>query len=217
MTQPDLELVYVGDPMCSWCWGFAPVLEQLDARFTFPIRTVAGGLRPGDAGEVLDDRLRAVLLHHWDQVAERSGQPFDRRSLDREGWRYDTLVPDTAVVAMRAEAPDETLRFFTSLQRAFYADAIDITDREVYPDLVAGFPVDPGRFGELLDSDDMRRATEEDFAEARRLGASGFPTLLLRDGDEMFLATQGYVPHDPLAEALESFIAGRHPGAAVLA
>ena len=217
MSQPDLELVYIGDPMCSWCWGFAPVLEQLDDRFTFPIRTVAGGLRPGDAAEALDDRLRDILLHHWDQVAERSGQPFDRRGLDREGWRYDTLVPDIAVVAMRTEAPGETLRFFTTLQRAFYADAIDITDRTAYPDLVAGFPVDPQRFGELLDSDEMHRATEADFAEARRLGASGFPTLLLRDGNEMFLATSGYVPFDPLAGALENFIAERHPDAAVVA
>ena len=25
----DAELIYVGDPMCSWCWGFAPVAQAL--------------------------------------------------------------------------------------------------------------------------------------------------------------------------------------------
>lgn len=29
-TQIAVEFVYVGDPMCSWCWGFAPALEKLD-------------------------------------------------------------------------------------------------------------------------------------------------------------------------------------------
>ena len=22
----SVEIIYVGDPMCSWCWGFHPVL-----------------------------------------------------------------------------------------------------------------------------------------------------------------------------------------------
>ena len=25
----DARLLYVMDPMCSWCWGFAPVVEAL--------------------------------------------------------------------------------------------------------------------------------------------------------------------------------------------
>lgn len=23
------EIIYVGDPMCSWCWGFAPEFQKL--------------------------------------------------------------------------------------------------------------------------------------------------------------------------------------------
>ena len=45
VTQPaplptDAEFVYVGDPMCSWCWGFAPVLDQLAGHYAIPIRIV---------------------------------------------------------------------------------------------------------------------------------------------------------------------------------
>ncbi|MDH5427723.1 MAG: DsbA family protein, partial [Nitrospirota bacterium] len=27
MMSPTL--IYVADPMCSWCWGFSPVLEEI--------------------------------------------------------------------------------------------------------------------------------------------------------------------------------------------
>ena len=43
----DFEFVYVGDPMCSWCWGFAPVLERMQEVYDVPLRVVVGGLRPG--------------------------------------------------------------------------------------------------------------------------------------------------------------------------
>ena len=42
----DLEFIYVGDPMCSWCWGFAPVLERMTEVYEIPIRVVVGGISP---------------------------------------------------------------------------------------------------------------------------------------------------------------------------
>ncbi|MFQ5523922.1 MAG: DsbA family protein, partial [Acidimicrobiia bacterium] len=39
------KLIYVGDPMCSWCWGFAPEIEDLADEY--PVEVVVGGLRPG--------------------------------------------------------------------------------------------------------------------------------------------------------------------------
>ena len=42
------RLLYVMDPMCSWCWGFAPVAAALIAQAAdagVPTRLVVGGLR----------------------------------------------------------------------------------------------------------------------------------------------------------------------------
>ena len=38
------RLLYVMDPMCSWCWGFAPVLESLAEQ------AAAAGVPPGPPG-----------------------------------------------------------------------------------------------------------------------------------------------------------------------
>ncbi|MCH8992347.1 MAG: DUF1553 domain-containing protein, partial [Acidobacteria bacterium] len=125
--MPDLELIYVGDPMCSWCYGFGPVVENLDARFSFPTRLIIGGLRPGPAAEVLDDRMRRFLRHHWEEIGERTGQPFDLSGLDRENWAYDTMTADTAAVTMREIDADVALAFFARLQQP--ASAQQFTSR----------------------------------------------------------------------------------------
>ena len=53
MSKPDTVeqvgiLRYFGDTMCSWCWGFNPVLEQVEQGYPELKRiTVMGGLRGG--------------------------------------------------------------------------------------------------------------------------------------------------------------------------
>ena len=211
--DPNLEIVYVADPMCSWCWGFAPTIDKVDASYDIPLRIVVGGLRPGNRAEPLD-AIRGLLQHHWGKVATASGQPFDLAGLEREDWVYDTMTADTAVVTMRHLAPDETLAFFTRVQRAFYAERVDVTDPDVYPALLEGFPVDVDEFASNLASPGMKAATEKDFEEAAWLGVTGFPTLLLRDGASTVPLSLGYAPFERVAERLNGLIERNHPEAA---
>ena len=207
----DLEFIYVGDPMCSWCWGFAPVLDRMTEVYDIPVRVVVGGLRPGPEAEELDDRLARLLAHHWEQVEHASGQPFDRAFLDRrDGWRYDTETPAIAVVSMRELSEPDTLRFHSRLQRAFYAEGVDITDPDRHPPLLDGFDVDRDKYLELLRSPEMRQRAWQDFEEARSLGASGFPTLVVRDGEEYGVVTRGYVDADRLLPALSNWLLDKY-------
>ena len=71
------RLVYVMDPMCSWCWGFAPVVEALAGQARqagVALHLVAGGLRR--ESRVMDERGRARIQSHWQAVHEATGQAF---------------------------------------------------------------------------------------------------------------------------------------------
>ncbi len=207
-----LRFVYIGDPMCSWCWGFAPVLDELQRTFNIPIDVMVGGLRPGPVAEPLDKHMRDFLAHHWEQVAATSGQAFDHAGLQRpDGWRYDTELPCVAVVTMRELAQAETLRFFARLKRAFYAENIDITTVDAYPQLLAGFDVSEDVFVDLLQSDAMKKAAWQDFATARKLGVSGFPTLLIQDGERWTLASAGYTGAEILIPSLRRWVEDHKP------
>lgn len=209
-ARDDLEFVYVGDPMCSWCWGFAPALEELESRYAIPLRVVMGGLRTGPDAEPMDAAARTRLAAYWADVAERTGQPFSTAALERDGWRYDTGPSCRAVVTMRELAPKETLRWVARIHRAFYVEGVDVTDPAVFRDLLDGFDVDADRFAHHLGEDATAVRTRQDFEEARSYGATGFPTLLFRDGDELAIVTRGFVPWEQLEPGLTRWIGERY-------
>lgn len=203
----DVAFLYVGDPMCSWCWGFSPELSELADRFALPIEVVVGGLRPGPAAQPLDERLREFLGLEWQRIADATGQPFDLRALEREGWVYDTEVADRAVVAGRDLDPHRAFPLFERIQRAFYAEGVDVTDPAVHPSLAAQVGLDPETFAVRLAAEEIIAETWVDFRRARALGATGFPTLLLRRGEEAVPLTRGYRPADRLAPHIEELLA----------
>ena len=137
MNQPTL--LYVADPMCSWCWGFWPVIESMQERFSeLPVAVILGGLAPG-AQAPMDERAKSVVREHWDHVHEATGQPFDYEFFNREGFSYTTEPPSRAVVAARRLDEDSAIRFFAHLQAAFYRDNQDVTDPEVLCDQAENF------------------------------------------------------------------------------
>ena len=199
------KLIYVGDPMCSWCWGFAPELDKLVKAYpTLELTIVLGGLRPGEAAAPLDDTLRPYLKHHWEEVAKASGQSFNFASLERENWTYDTELPARAVVAMRQLAPEHSFGFFKRLQEAFYADALDITSVEVYPDLLEPYGLDSTAFLNLMLSDPVKEETYDDFATSRGWGINGFPSTVLQQGENLRLLSSGYQPFERLDAVLRT-------------
>jgi len=208
--SPPVEFVYVGDVMCSWCWGFAPTLHQLEEGFGAPVTVVNGGLRPGPYARVLDDEMAGYLSHHWEQVSEASGQPVDPSFLDRrDGWKFDSEFPAIAVTAMRERHPASALRFFTDIQQGFFAQRVDVTDPDEYRPLLDGYPVEPGPFLEYLLSPEAQRAAWKDFEEARSLGISSFPALLIRTNGTVATVTKGWQPYERIEEPLRAYLADR--------
>ncbi|MCZ7533752.1 MAG: DsbA family protein [Acidimicrobiia bacterium] len=199
----DREFIYVGDPMCSWCHGFAPVVKRVGTEFGLPVRVKVGGLRAFENSEPLGERLKGFLSAEWARIGEVTGQPFSTTALEREGWVYDTGPADQAVVAARNLEETSALDYFTALQHAFYAEGRDITQREVLLDVAEESGFDRAEFGTAFDTahDDTLR----DFAETRSWGVTGYPTLLIRTGDELVRAAAGYVSFDNLKPQLSAW------------
>lgn len=210
---PAPTLVYVADPMCSWCWGFAPVVDRLCEELDLPLRVVVGGLRPGPSAEPVDDRMAEFLEGCWTQVHAASGQPFDHALLGQRGWSYDTEPACTAVVAVRERQPEKAKAAFDRLQHAFYAEGAAVWDWQALPELLADL-VDPELLRADLADRELRKRTWADFAWAQSLGIRGFPTVLVEEGQQLALLTQGYAPAEALLEPLRAWLAERRGGTA---
>ncbi len=114
------SLLYFGDPMCSWCYGFAPVLRRIhEAYADLPVVCVLGGLRPGPKAQVLDERLGRFLRQEWAKISEVTGQTFGLGILAREGFVYDTEPASRAVVIFRRSRPGDALFFLNRFRMLF--------------------------------------------------------------------------------------------------
>jgi putative protein-disulfide isomerase len=198
-----MRLLYIADPLCSWCYGFGPELSKLLASHADTrLDLVMGGLRPFNR-EAMSDAFRTMLREHWHQVAKASGLAFSEAILAREAFIYDTEPACRAVVTARAMAPAMAYGYLKAVQVAFYRDAREVTRPEVLSDVAAESGYGRELFLERLQSDAMREETLKDFSTTQSLGISGFPTLAVEHGQQLYLATSGYVTAEVLEQRLE--------------
>ena len=192
MSQSKAKLIYVADPMCSWCYGFvnelSTTLNNLDNQVDFQL--IMGGLRPYNTETMAD--LGDFLKGHWHHVEERSGVAFNYDILKDVSFVYDTEPPSRAVLVMRQLNPDQEFAFFKAIQTAFYAENKNTNKVETYLDLAEQFGVDRETFKTMFESEAIKTAIKKDFEMAAALGVRSFPTLVLQKGDQYFLISNGY-------------------------
>ena len=200
-------LWYFADPMCSWCWGFSPVIESVrDAyRDRIKIALVLGGLRPGETAP-LTAAGREELLHHWHQVHARTGQPFRFENALPEGFVYDTEPASRAVATVGGIDPALIFPLFKAIQRAFYAEGRDVTRAGVLADLAAGLGADRQAFLQAFDSEAARARTQAHFRQARQAGVRGFPALILQQDTQLHSVSTGCQPLDTVRAALDRWL-----------
>ncbi|TRX75737.1 DsbA family protein [Pseudomonas mangiferae] len=203
----NARLLYVMDPMCSWCWGFAPVLERLAeqaAAAGVPVHLVVGGLRREHMA--LDPAGRVRILSHWQAVNATTGQLFDFEAGMPEGFVYDTEPACRALVAVRALDPDRVWPLAQAIQTAFYREGLDVSQVRVLLDLAEGVGIPRIKFAEAFDGVAAREATLADFEWVQGLGIAGFPTLLAEREGQLALLTNGYRPLEELAPLLARWL-----------
>jgi len=201
------EIIYIGDPLCSWCYGFSPVVQKLFAKHKDQAKMtlVVGGLHVGDNCIQTPERI-AFLRDHWQEIGERTGQPFKFDILEEEGRLYDTEPPCRAVVAMRKLNPGAEFPFFAAVQAGFYAENRDSNADQTYGDAAREFGVDEKQFLDIFNDPSTREETMKDFHWSREIGISGFPAMLVRDAQGYRALTLGYQPLEALEKPLEAWL-----------
>jgi len=193
-----MHLLYIADPMCSWCYGFGPELTKLVERHPEArLDLVMGGLRPFNT-KVMSPEFKEMLRGHWRHVATASGLPFSESIFERDDFVYDTEPPCRAVVTARQLDPAKAYAYLKAVQLAFYRDGRDVTRASVLADIAAECGYEREIFLMRFESPAMRSETQGDFARTQSLGVGGFPTLGLVDGSQVFLVTSGYATQDVL-------------------
>ena len=178
-------LVYVHDPMCSWCWGFEPTRHELFDSLPGEVEVVRllGGLAP-DSDQPMPPEMREYLQQTWRRIEQMiPGTRFNFDFWQQNTPRRSTYPANRAVIAARMQGDGFDQRMTAAIQQAYYLQARNPSDNEILLELCGEIGLDSELFEADLGSDETQNRLIAEISQARALGIEGFPSLaVINDG-----------------------------------
>ncbi|MGD8515319.1 MAG: DsbA family protein [Granulosicoccaceae bacterium] len=200
------SLYYIHDPMCSWCWGFKPVLAELVTELPREIefKRLLGGLA-ADSDESMPEDMQQMLQATWQRIEECiPGTRFNFAFWTECRPRRSTYPACRAVIAARQQGEQFDVQMTEAIQRAYYTQARNPSDASTLIELAAELGLDVKAFRDALVSDAVEHQFQAEIAEAAGLGVEGLPALVLVDGASRRQIPVDYTDAAPMLELIEA-------------
>jgi len=178
-------LYYIHDPMCSWCWAFRPVWDEVQKQLpkSIEVKYLLGGLAP-DSDALMSAETQNMIRRHWQTIQKRvPGTEFNFKFWTDCMPRRSTYPACRAVIAAKLQNPQMEDSMIKSIQHAYYLQARNPSDDDVLIELAAGLDLDSERFQNDLNGSEIMTILMRDMQQSRRIGAQGFPSLILVQDD----------------------------------
>ena len=210
LTRPAArpELRYFFDPLCGWCYGFSPVLMRLYEELKDAVDFVAhpGGMVVGERVGPLGEKASYIkgALPRLEQMTGVMFGPEYRRVVE-DGSRIQNSVPPSRalVVLSRHDGHDgRTVPFAHDLLEAGFAHGYDLADPAVLLEIAARYDLAEPAFLTSFTDPDTAAYTQAGFTAASQIGITGFPTLVLRQGNQGTIVARGWAPHEQVRRAV---------------
>ena len=192
MTDNDqnvasISLVYAHDPMCSWCWGFAPTFDQIKSKLPSEIELVMllGGLAP-DSDQPMPQQMQQYLQQTWKTIEMQiPGTQFNHDFWSECEPRRSTYPACRAVIAARLFGSDMDQKMTRAIQHAYYLQAKNPSDNETLIGLAGELGIDSEKFAAVLTDDRTHQQLLQEITLVQRLGVQGFPSMVLISGQDV--------------------------------
>ena len=187
-----VTLIYVYDPMCSWCWGFSPtwhsIRETLELRYTsdlLSIRYLAGGLAP-DSREPMPVELAESIRGYWRTIEQTLGTPFNHDFWTNNVPRRSTHPACRAVIAARELSGTQKERdMLGTIQQAYYLKAQNPSNLTTLVGCAEIIGLDRQAFERLVQSPECDALLQYEVRHARSIGAKSFPSLFIEHDEQI--------------------------------
>jgi putative protein-disulfide isomerase len=210
MEKP--QLMYVYDPLCGWCYGFSPVVQQLKNRYAGQVTwsIYSGGLAIGERAIPIKEKF-SYIKGALQTVANTTGVEFGdgfRQLLEEGSYIYNSEPPCVALTVVKSLQGEDPIAFAHDLHHVFFYEGKSLNELETYLPLVEKQGVDISAFVNYFNTDEARRKTHEEFRFVHEIGISGYPALVLVNGEQGYLLASGYQKYEPLVNAIDKLLQG---------
>lgn len=181
MTSNTCKLVYVLDPMCSWCWAFRPAWEKIRKLLpdNMKVAYILGGLA-ADSDQPMPETLQENIRQIWRKIQRQvPGTEFNFAFWEQCEPRRSTYPACRAVIAARNQGDKYIEPMILAIQQAYYLHAENPSNETVLITLAKKIALNPVKFTIDLNAIETMHQLEYDINFSRKIGAQGFPSLLL--------------------------------------
>ena len=198
--------------MCSWCWAYSPVREQLKSSLPEGVKwqNLLGGLTP-DTQEPMPFETRAMVKNHWRTIQKKVGTEFNFEFWDKCNPRRATYPACRAVIAAKVQGVEE--RMTDAIQRAYYLRAMNPSSNTTLIQLAGELQLRKAQFAHDLTSPETHVALLAEIGQARAMGVSSFPSLVLNTGGKWFRIPHDYHSTEPTLAAINEALRISPPNA----
>ncbi|MBB5944021.1 DsbA family protein [Xanthomonas sp. 3307] len=184
-----MRLTYLFDPLCGWCYGAIPALDQLAQVPGVTVRLAPTGLFAGENARPMEASFAVYAWQNDQRIARLTGQAFSEayrsQVLGATGTLFDSAPATLGVIAVGMTAPEREREALKTLQRARYVDGRNTSDRVVVAEVLSGAGFADAAQRVVSPDADMLGAYRASIDAARgemaRFGAQGVPTLVVDD------------------------------------
>lgn len=184
MKESSAVLYYMHDPMCSWCWGFRPVWDQVQDALQdkVQIQYVLGGLAP-DTDQPMSESMQINIRDNWKKIQQEiPGTEFNYDFWSVCQPRRSTYPSCRAVIACKMQQPELEKEMILAIQQAYYLQARNPSDEDVLIQLAVEIGLSANYFINDLRSGKCQSELESELLLTRKLYVSSFPALVLSQG-----------------------------------
>ncbi len=207
--MPDnATLYYVHDPMCSWCWGFRPTLQQLkqDLPKSVDFKYLLGGLA-ADSAEPMPVAMQTFLEQTWRNIEQRiPGTVFNFDFWTLCQPRRSTYPACRAVIAAENQGEEKSRAMIEAIQRAYYTKAQNPSDDQTLVGLATELGLDIGKFRIDLNSTETQSNLQQQITISRQLGAESFPSLVLQIKESVQLIPVDYLQASSMLDEINQVL-----------
>lgn len=188
-----MRLIYVMDPMCSWCYGFQPELEGFLEKYpSAEVEWIMGGLAP-DTNQPMKDNLKQSISSYWYQIEETTQVRFNH-----DFWELNTPYRSTypacrAVISAEELLKNSAQRMVKAIQSAYYLEAKNPSLKETLVSCASSIGLDEKQFDDVFESEETQQQFQKHLSISQQLQVRGFPALFYVDNrNQAYPLTLGF-------------------------
>ena len=205
-------LTYYFDALCGWCYGFSPVISQIEKKYSskLDIEVISGGLFLGERTGPVNQVAPYIKEGAYKRVEEFTGVKFGESFLNdihvENKIILNSLHPAIAMAIVKKEKAEKAFQFAEKLLSAIYFDGLNINDLDVLAKLSKEIGFDEVNFKNKLQDSSYLELAENEFKIFKDSPFGGMPALAIQINDQEILLSNGYSSFEDISKRLDSVL-----------